>query len=349
MRINRDEVFDFLKQKQDETGGYTGRDVTEFAKKLLVTRVGLKKRINRWAQIDQNFAELKYLGQHPTTVTLEDLFIINQCLKSNPLILKKDILDEVNSIRSCKGLTVSPKTTFYRAARRCTKQLFSNVPNEFKWLYANEIKISNEYNFPLARSSLTNVFTFSELKTFGGVDIEGIYERFREADRWFYRMYIDTEPYSWYSRIKDRVKVLQNHVSSIKSDEALPIQTRLIFEAQISFLVDCKDLLVEEIIHKGGRIQQNMNESRKKVENELLKKWIDQYSAIGWSVVNNPNGNDMNKLKEMLENKKLLEKEVELLLIKSHMRSLDFIYDYLDRHTNHFSVRSVLLSLLRAK
>lgn len=270
MRINRDEVFDFLKQKQDEISGYTGRDITELANELFVTRVGLKKRIDHWTQIDQNFAKLKYLGQHPTTTTLEDLFLINQCLKSNPLILKKNILDEVNSVRSYKGLAAIPKTTFYRAARRCTKQLFSNVPNEFKWLYANEIKITNEYNLPLAQASLTSVFTFSELKTFGGADIEGIYERFREAERWFYRMYIDTEPYFWYSRIKDRIKVLQNHMSSIKSDEALPIQTRLIFEAQIAFLVDCRDLLVEEIIHKGGRVRQNMEESRKKVENELL-------------------------------------------------------------------------------
>jgi hypothetical protein len=337
MRINRDEVFDFLKQKQDEFGGYTGRDITELTKKLLVSRVGLRKRIDHWAHTDQTFAELRYLGQHPTTTTLEDIFLINQCLKSNPLILKKDILDEVNSVRSFKGLAAIPKTTFYRAVRRCTKQLFSDVPNELKWLYANEIKISNAYNLPLARASLTDVFTFSELKNFGGVDIEGIYDRFRGAERWFHRMYVDMEPYSWYPRIKDRIKGLQNHVSSIKSDEALPIQTRLIFEAQIAFLVDCKDLLVEEIIHKGGRVQQDMNESRKKVENELLKKWIEQYSAIGWSVVNNPNGNDLNKLREMLENKKLLEDEVDLLLIKSHTISLDFIYECLDRHTNHFS------------
>ncbi len=46
MRINQDEVFDFLKRKQDEKGGYTGCDVTELAKKLLVTRVGLKKMID---------------------------------------------------------------------------------------------------------------------------------------------------------------------------------------------------------------------------------------------------------------------------------------------------------------
>ncbi len=114
MRINYDEVFDFLKQKQDEKGGYTGRDITELAKKLLVTRVGLKKRIYLWVQTDQNFAELKYLGQHPMIITLEDFFVINQCLKSNPLILKKDIQEEVNRIRFYKGLAAVPKTTFYR-------------------------------------------------------------------------------------------------------------------------------------------------------------------------------------------------------------------------------------------
>jgi len=93
----------------------------------------------------------------------------------------------------------------------------------------------------------------------------------------------------WYVNSRQRNKMLRTHLSSIKSDENSAIQARLIFEAQVAFLVDCKDLLIEERIHKGGRIQQKMNKSRKKVENELLKKWIEHYAAIDWHIVNNSN------------------------------------------------------------
>ncbi len=257
--------------------------------------------------------------------------------------------------RFYKGLTPVPETTFYRITEQCAKQLFSDVPDELKWLKANEITFSNELSLSLARESLNNVFTFNELKTFGGIDIVGINDRLGEAEKWFYKMYMDIEPYEWYSRIRDRIKILQNHLSSIKSDKSLPIQTRLIFESQIAFLVDCKDLLIEESIHKFGRIQQKMNESRKNVENDLLKNWIEQYSASGWGVINNPNEDNLIKLKEILENNELFLDDVELILLKNNTRSLDLIYDNLDKCTNHFadkiiphgSIADLILNLCR--
>ena len=98
---------------------------------------------------------------------------------------------------------------------------------------------------------------------------------------------------------------------------SLPIQARLIFEVPVAFLVDCKDLLIDELIHKGGRIQQKMNESRKKLENEILKKWIEKDSVIGWCVVKNRNEDNFGKLKEKLENRKSFANEVEVILIRS--------------------------------
>jgi hypothetical protein len=123
---------------------------------------------------------------------------------------------------------------------------------------------------------------------------------------------------------------------------SLPIQARLIFEAQVAFLVDCKDLLIEELIHKGGRIQQKMNESRKKVENEILKKWIEKYSVIGWCVVKNRNEDNLGKLKEILENRKSFANEVEGFLIKRHRKGFDLIYDCLNMLTNHFSDNEII-------
>jgi hypothetical protein len=82
-------------------------------------------------------------------------------------------------------------------------------------------------------------------------------------------------------------------------------------------------MVLSEFIHKGGRIQQKMNETRKKVENEILKKWIEQYSAIGWDVVNNSDEDNLGKLKKMLENRKSLADEVEVVHIKRHKESFD--------------------------
>jgi hypothetical protein len=82
-------------------------------------------------------------------------------------------------------------------------------------------------------------------------------------------------------------------------------------------------MVLSEFIHKGGRIQQKMNETRKKVENEILKKWIEQYSAIGWDVVNNSDEDNLGKLKKMLENRKSFADEVEVVHIKRHKESFD--------------------------
>jgi hypothetical protein len=44
--IERDYVLKYLQDKQEKEGGYTGNDLTEFAKQLCVTSRGLRKRIS---------------------------------------------------------------------------------------------------------------------------------------------------------------------------------------------------------------------------------------------------------------------------------------------------------------
>jgi hypothetical protein len=46
--IERDYVLKYLQNKQENEGGYTGNDITEFAKQLGVTARGLRKRISNW-------------------------------------------------------------------------------------------------------------------------------------------------------------------------------------------------------------------------------------------------------------------------------------------------------------
>jgi len=43
--ITREEVFEFLLEKQEINGGYTGNDLTILAEQLNVTPRGLRKRL----------------------------------------------------------------------------------------------------------------------------------------------------------------------------------------------------------------------------------------------------------------------------------------------------------------
>ncbi len=56
MRIKRDIVLSYLREKQERTGGYTGTDLVELAKLLSVTYMAILKSISKWGKEDPAFA-----------------------------------------------------------------------------------------------------------------------------------------------------------------------------------------------------------------------------------------------------------------------------------------------------
>lgn len=69
--------------------------------------------------------------------------------------------------------------------------------------------------------------------------------------RWLEENYTGIEnPVSYYDRIRKRKLKLRSFLSSIKSDESIAIQIRLIFELQVCFFVDLLDFLIEQLILK---------------------------------------------------------------------------------------------------
>jgi hypothetical protein len=63
--------------------------------------------------------------------------------------------------------------------------------------------------------------------------------------------------------------LIRNHLSRIKADESLSDQALLIFEAQVDFIVRLKDILIDELIHRIGWIQQSKDGNRQKIENRI--------------------------------------------------------------------------------
>jgi hypothetical protein len=268
MKVNRIEVLACLRELEDNNGGYYGTDVINLAKELGVTWYSLKKMLTKWLREDDAFKGLHYLGQHKPTITLGEFITVEGRITSNPLEVKGHILSDINKERQGSGKEPLAKSTFYRA----TKQ--PHVP----WFARKLIKLPSTYSVVDARDSLATVFTYSGLKAYGGADIETIHNRWVKAKEWFSVYGVD--PIVFYPEILSQERHSRSLLTSIPPDQQEDIQARLVFEIQTAFLVECFDLLLDEIIHRRGRIQQSMNASRQKEENELRKKALNSMRAV---------------------------------------------------------------------
>jgi hypothetical protein len=269
MTIKRDYVLAYLKKLEEQCGGYFGTDILNLSTELGVTWHGLKKKLNEWFEEDLDFSTFHYLGRHKPSITLNDFIKIERRVVSNPLEVKSHIYSDINKELTDSNEKSITKPTFYRAVGRIHIDT---------WFACKKIKLSSAYSFSDARNSLSKVFTYSDLKTYGGADIQGIYDRWTLA-RTYFTVY-DADPIHFYSELIQRERHLRSLLSSIPPDQQYDIQARLTFEIQVVFMVECSDLLLEEIIHRRGRIQQSMNASRQKVENELRRKALDSIRAV---------------------------------------------------------------------
>jgi len=120
------------------------------------------------------------------------------------------------------------------------------------------------------RNTLSTLFTFSNLKAYGGADLQEIFNRFTNAKRHIEKYGI--RAVEFYPRILTRGGYLRSLLSSIPPHQQEETQARLIFEMQLAYVVECTDLFVTEILHRKGRIHQSMNARRQKVQNQIRKE-----------------------------------------------------------------------------
>ena len=88
MAIEINYVLKRLSTRQIESGGYYGTDITEMSKELGVTPQGLRKQISKWKRNIQEFRNLRYLGQRPPSVTLDEFMEIEARMHSMFALVK---------------------------------------------------------------------------------------------------------------------------------------------------------------------------------------------------------------------------------------------------------------------
>ncbi len=233
--------------------------------------------------------------------------------------MKSHIFSDINKEREALRKESIPKSTFYHA----TKQRFVT---QHPWFDLKFIELPSTYSISDARDSLSKVFNFFDLKTYGGADIQAIYNRWIAAKEYF--SVYGVNPISFYPEILQRERQLKSLLTSVPSDRHEDVQARLIFEIQATFLVECLDLLLDEIIHKRGRIQQSLNASRQKVENDLRKNALDLIRAAIKEILQKPSL-DMEKLALLSET---ISEDIRsrMILLRRHKESYHLILNVIE-------------------
>jgi len=272
MTIDVNYVLERLSIRQIESGGYFGTYITELSNELGVTPQGLRKQISKWKRSKEEFRNLKYLGQHPPSVTLTEFIKIEARTHSNPIEVKSRILEDIRDDRLSKGLQNLPSSTFYRAMKQTDLYQFLSEA-KYAWFKVRGIEIPNDYSVYDERNTLSTLFTFSNLKAYGGADLQEIFNRLTNAKRHIEKYGI--RAVEFYPQILTRGGHLRSLLSSIPSHQQEESQARLIFETQLAYVVECSDLFVTEVIHRKGRIHQSMTARRQKVENPIRKEELE--------------------------------------------------------------------------
>jgi len=271
--IERDYVLKYLQDTQETEGGYTGNDLTVFAKQLGVTERGLRKRITNWINHDKEFKQLIYLGKEKPSITLSEFLEIEYKFAENPIQVKTGIFDEIQTKRDLLNLEPLSKSTYYRKVDQTLLSQYS-YEKEYRWFESQKITIPEDYSIEKNRESLSTLFTFSDLKTYGGANLNAIWERLTTSKEWF-SMY-DVKADRFYSQILTRNRFLKNILTSIHPNQKIGAQIRLFFELQAAYVIECMDLFIDEIIHKQGRMRQSDNASRQKTENQFRKEALEK-------------------------------------------------------------------------
>ncbi len=122
------------------------------------------------------------MAEDRPTITLDEFAEMKERVSANPLEVKSHIRSDLNEKRTATGKKSVAKTTFYRGIGQATlSQFCPDMP--YQWFERTGIRILSNYSVEDARKSLSEIFTFSGLKAYGGADIRAIYERLKNPGR----------------------------------------------------------------------------------------------------------------------------------------------------------------------
>jgi hypothetical protein len=215
MRQEKKKIYNHLLKYQQQLGGYSGKDLDETARIFGINKRTLKRNVEKWSKNDPLFSKLKYTGKRSIPITFDEITFLNQRLKENITCTKQVLVREINDNRIRRGDVPIGRSSLFYVIDNWIEALTHGAPPELHWLVLQGIEVSDAYNLSDARATLSSLFTYSDLKTFCGIDIDSVASRLQEAETYFQRIYLNIDPLKYFPHIRPRSKVIRNQLSNM--------------------------------------------------------------------------------------------------------------------------------------
>ena len=310
-----------LTQLEKEKGGYTGQDIDKIAETIDRSYWYVWRRL-RGKIADKEFLQFTYLGRTKGSLNQEEIETIRHWLSDNCLHLGVHILHELNDKRRLLKEPLISRRTFYRTFSKVYSDLDIDENDPFCWLIQRGISVLPEYSLEDARRSLKTTFTLADLANKSFEDLKKIVLRLKMCLKWMDTHYfsVDIPEYVNDLNLRRRKNAIPFQLSSIHLDESPAIQVRLIFETQISTIIEFYDFICYQLALRSGRIDQQIKKEMAKTKNKIWEKRQSHgQQKQGW------------------KNKLSVTDEAYLELLMRHGRSYQKLYTIISEFTDKFS------------
>jgi len=312
-----------LRRLQKDYGGYTGQNLEQIAKEIKRSYLHVWRSV-RGPNAKTELQGFSYLGRRKGSITSKEREVIVQRLSENCLYFPSYFLQELNNIRKLKKKALIANRTFYHTFSNILNDLGIDENDQFRWLKQNGIQVRESYSLENARSTLSSLFSFHTLANRSLKDIQKIVERLDECLNWMNDHYIGVNIPDYVNdlNLRKRKDAIPFQLSSIHADEVPEIQVRLIFETQVSTIIELCDFICFQLIFKHGRIEQQIRRKMPSLMNELWEKWASLRQ---------------NGQKKQLRNAPPVADEAFLTLLTKHDRSYSKLYSIICKLTDDFT------------
>ena len=271
VKVPRSVVRQFLEERHRVAGGVSGQDLVRFANQHGLHSVTFRRRILYLLGNDPAFLGIKYLGKRAPDLKVEDITTVVETLQEAPFTPPSTVVKNLNLARQARGLPPIPLRTAYRVVEAWAIGLPRDRKDPLSWFTHARVPVGPSYDPSEARASLDTHFAWSGLSTPHGVSLSETLERLRSAEALFQTLHPGIQPHRWYEQLRPRTPCLGAFLASATLDRAPAISARLTFESQALWLVQARDLLLDQLRRRKGRSQQRVNARHLRRSYELLK------------------------------------------------------------------------------
>ncbi|MGI0150399.1 MAG: hypothetical protein ACREC5_00485, partial [Thermoplasmata archaeon] len=165
-----------------------------------------------------------------------------------------------------------PVRTAYQVLEAYAIGLPTDRDDPLAWLTHARIPVGPDYALARARDSLDTHYAWTGLSTPYGLSLSKTLERLQTAETLFESLHPGVLPHRWYEAVRPRAPCLSAFLGSVTLDRAAALAARFTFESQVLWLTQARDLLLDQLRRRKGRLQQKINARHLRKAYDLIRE-----------------------------------------------------------------------------